>query len=331
MKKSFWKNRRVLITGGSGFIGSWLCKSLVSMQANVVVVDIKLPKEFSYTVSRINSGKPLFIRGDVRNFTSLQNIIRKYRVNTIFHLAAEAIVSRALMNPYKTLETNIKGTWNVLEASRLSTTVKRIVVASSDKAYGAAKVLPYTELTCLQGEAPYEVSKSCADLICQAYFQSYNLPVCVTRCGNVYGGADYNFSRIIPGTILSVLKNRKPIIRSDGNFVRDYIFIKDIVNAYILVAERMNNKKIIGEVFNFGYNKPKTVLEVVQNILRNMRRSDLSPIILNQVSREIKNQYLNASKAHRLLKWKPKYKFNRGLKQTIQWYKENINAIKDNK
>jgi len=331
MTKLFWKNKRVLVTGGSGFIGSCLCKKLVSMEAKVVAVDIKLPKEFPYSMNKINNKKVLFIKCDVRNFILVKKIIKEYKIGIIFHLAAEAIVGRALKNPYRTLDTNIKGTWNILEASRSSRYVNRIVSASSDKAYGDADKLPYAEETVLRGKAPYDASKSCADLICQMYFKTYQLPVCITRCGNVYGGGDHNLSRIIPGTICSILKRKRPIIRSDGTFLRDYIYIKDIVSAYIALAEKMNNKKIIGQAFNFGYNKPKSVLEVVKIILKLSNVKDLPPLILDEVKHEIKHQYLDSTKAYKLLKWKPQCGFINGLKQTIEWYKKNINGIKNNK
>lgn len=330
MRSLFWKNKNVLVTGGSGFIGSYLCRKLVSMQVKVVVIDIKSPKEFSYSVDKISSKKILFIKSDVRNFTLVKKIIKEYKIDTIFHLAAEAIVSRALKNPYRTLNTNIKGTWNILEASRNSCYVNRVVVASSDKAYGDADKLPYAEETVLKGKAPYDVSKSCADLISQMYFKTYQLPVCITRCGNVYGGGDHNLSRIIPGTIYSVLQGERPIIRSDGTFLRDYIYVEDIVSAYIALAEKMN-KKIIGQAFNFGYNNPTSVLEVVKTILKLLNTKNLSPLILDEVRHEIKHQYLDSTKAYKLLKWKPKRGFIDGLKQAIEWYKENINAIKDNK
>ena len=330
MKSLFWKNKNVLVTGGSGFIGSYLCRKLVSMQAKVVVIDIKSPKEFSYSVNKISSKKIFFIKSDVRNFTFVKKIIKKYKIDTIFHLAAEAIVGRALKDPYRTLDTNIKGTWNILEASRNSCYVNKVVVASSDKAYGDADKLPYAEGTVLKGRSPYDVSKSCADLISQMYFKTYQLPVCITRCGNVYGGGDHNLSRIIPGTICSVLKGESPIIRSDGTFLRDYIYVEDIANAYITLAEKMN-KKIIGQAFNFGYNNPKSVLEVVEAILKLSNTKNLSPLILDEVRHEIKHQYLDSTKAYKLLKWKPRRGFIDGLKQTIEWYKENINDIKNNK
>ena len=331
MNKLFWKNKNVLVTGGSGFIGSWLCKQLTSMQVKVVVLDIKSPKEFLYSVHKISNKKALFVKGDVRNFILVKNIIQNYKIDTIFHLAAEAIVSRALNSPYKTLDTNIKGTWNILEASRNNRYIKKIIIASSDKAYGEADKLPYKEETPLKGKAPYEASKSCADLISQMYFTTYQLPVCVTRCGNVYGGGDYNLSRIIPGTIYSILKRERPIIRSDGTFLRDYIYIEDIINAYITLAEKMNSKKIIGQTFNFGYNKPQSVLEVVKTILKLEKLEDLTPMILDTVKYEIKDQYSDATKAYKLLKWKPQWGFKNGLKQTIKWYKENINYLKNDK
>ncbi|HMK54484.1 MAG TPA: GDP-mannose 4,6-dehydratase, partial [Methanobacteriaceae archaeon] len=232
---------------------------------------------------------------------------------------AQTIVTIANRNPISTFETNIKGTWNLLEACRRSNLVDRIVFASSDKAYGGQTELPYSENTPLKGRHPYDVSKSCADLICRSYYESYELPVCVTRCGNFYGGGDLNFNRIVPGTIRSVINNERPIVRSDGTLVRDYFYIEDGVEAYLTLAEKMDNENIQGEAFNFSNEEPLTVLEILNKIIEVMD-SELSPVILNQASNEIDAQYLSAQKARTLLNWKPIYNIEEGLKKTVKWY-----------
>jgi len=235
-------------------------------------------------------------------------------------------VTLANRNPIPTFKSNIEGTWNILEACRRASLVSRIVVASSDKAYGDQPTLPYDEKTPLEGRHPYDVSKSCADLICRAYFETYNLPVCVTRCGNFYGGGDLNFNRIIPGTIKSVFHHQKPVIRSDGSPLRDYFYIRDGVESYILLAEQMENKGIHGEAFNFSTEHPQSVLDIVQKII-DIMGSDLKPELLNQATNEIQDQYLSAKKAKKLLNWKSKYTLDNGLKETIDWYTHFLSNI----
>ncbi|HBK23937.1 MAG TPA: sugar dehydratase, partial [Planktothrix sp. UBA10369] len=240
----------------------------------------------------------------------------------VFHLAAQTIVGVANREPLATFEANIKGTWNLLEACRRVGGVSRIVVASSDKAYGDQDILPYDETTPLQGEHPYDVSKSCADLICRTYFVSYGLPVCITRCGNFYGGGDLNFNRIVPDTIRSAFRDKPVTIRSDGSYIRDYFYVRDGVLAYLHLAEQMERKEIWGEAFNFSNELQITVLELVQKILALMDKKDLEPIILNQAQNEIKHQYLSAKKAREMLNWKPQYSIDECLQETIKWYQD---------
>lgn len=317
MNHEFWKDRNVFISGCTGLLGSWLTKKLVHNGANVIgLIRDAVPK------SNLNwSGfqdEIVTVRGEIEDYFVLERILNEYEVDCVFHLAAQTIVTIANRNPLSTFEANIKGTWNILEASRRSPLVKRIVVASSDKAYGSQEKLPYSEETALEGKHPYDVSKSCADLLCGAYHQTYDLPVCITRCGNFYGGGDLNFNRLIPGTIRSILECKKPIIRSNGQMIRDYFYIEDGAEAYMLLGEKMD-KKIHGEAFNFSNEKPMTVLEMVNTILKIMN-SDLKPIILNESSNEIEKQYLSSRKAHTVLGWKSHYKLEEGLEKTIQWY-----------
>lgn len=326
MSNDFWKNRNVFITGCTGLLGSWLTKSLVEKGANVngLIRDI-VPKS-NLNWSGFND-KINIVRGELEDYFLLERVINEYEIDTVFHLAAQTIVTIANRNPISTFESNIMGTWNVLEACRRSSLVKRIVVASSDKAYGDQEKLPYDENTPLEGRHPYDVSKSCTDLLCRAYFETYKLPVCITRCGNFYGGGDLNFNRIVPDTIRSVINNKRPIIRSDGKFIRDYFYIEDGVESYLLLAEKMEDKKIHGEAFNFSNETQLTVLELVEKILEIMK-SDLKPIILNKTTNEIKHQYLSSKKAKEILVWKPKYTIDEGLKRTVMWYREFFDSNK---
>lgn len=319
MSDNFWKDRNVFVTGCTGLLGSWLTKSLAEKKANVVgLIRDSVPK------SNLNwSGSAdeiVTVRGAVEDYFLLERTINEYEVDSVFHLAAQTIVTIANRNPISTFKSNIEGTWNILEACRRASLVSRIVVASSDKAYGDQVKLPYDENTPLEGRHPYDVSKSCADLICRAYFKTYALPVCITRCGNFYGGGDLNFNRIVPGTIRSVLNNERPIIRSDGTFLRDYFYIKDGAEAYLHLAKHMEDKSIHGDAFNFSIEQPLTVVDIVNKVLEAME-SDLKPTILNRATNEIKDQYLTAQKARNLLNWRPLYTLEEGLKETVAWYK----------
>jgi CDP-glucose 4,6-dehydratase len=319
MNIEFWKNRNVLITGCSGFLGSCLTKQLTESGANVTgLIRDFTPKSALF---RNKDLKINLVSGSLEDIEVLERTIGEYEIDTVFHIAAQAIVGIANRNPISTFNANIMGTWNLLEACRRSPMLKNIIIASSDKAYGDQEVLPYNEKMPLQGSHPYDVSKSCADLIAQTYYTTYGLPVCITRCGNLFGGGDLNFNRIVPQTIESIINNEAPIIRSDGTFIRDYIYVEDAALAYILLAEKMEELNIYGEAFNFSNEVRLTVLDLVNMILRQMN-SKLKPTILNQASHEIKNQYLSAKKAKEILGWKPQYELEQGLSKTIEWYRE---------
>ncbi len=320
MVANHWKDRKVLVTGCTGLLGSWLTKKLVEEKADVTgLIRDLVPRSnlnWSGFSDRIN-----IVRGDIEDYRTLERTINEYEIDTVFHLAAQTIVTIANRNPIPTFEANIKGTWNVLEACRNASHVKSIVVASSDKAYGDQEKLPYDETTPLEGRHPYDVSKSCADLICRAYYDSYRLPVCVTRCGNFYGGGDLNFNRIIPGTIRSIFNKKAPVIRSDGSLIRDYFYIEDGVEAYMMLAEKMQDPRLHGEAFNFSNELQVTVLDIVNAVLQEMGGS-LKPVILNEATNEIQHQYLSARKAREMLGWKPHYTLEEGLKRTVAWYVE---------
>jgi CDP-glucose 4,6-dehydratase len=320
-KRSFWQDRPTLVTGGTGLLGGWLVRHLLGQGADIVclVRDWVPGSELvrSSIIERVN-----VVRGDICDAPLVERVLGEYEIDTVFHLAAQTIVGIANRNPVSTFQTNIGGTCSVLESCRRSTKVKAIVVASSDKAYGDQEKLPYDENTPLQGRHPYDVSKSCADLIAQSYFNTYRLPVGITRCGNFYGGGDLNWNRIVPGTIRSILRGNRPIIRSDGRYVRDYFYIEDGAVAYTLLAERLaGTPKLHGEAFNFSNETPVSVLEMVERITRLMS-SDLRPVVLNEASNEIREQYLSSAKARKLLKWKPLVSLDEGLNRTISWYRD---------
>jgi CDP-glucose 4,6-dehydratase len=318
---SFWRDRPVFITGGTGLVGSWLVRRLVAAEADVVC----LVRDWAPHSELLRAGlieRVKVVRGDVCDQALLERTLGEYEITTVIHLAAQTIVGIANRNPISTFETNIQGTWALLEACRRSPLVKQIVVASSDKAYGDQPDLPYDETTPLQGQHPYDVSKSCADLIAHAYAKSYGMPICVTRCGNFYGGGDLNWNRIIPGTIRSVTRGERPVIRSDGSYIRDYFYVEDGAAAYMLLAEQMAARpELWGEAFNFSNELQITVLDLVARVLAAMR-SPLEPDVRGEASIELLHQYLSAAKARRLLGWSPLFTLESALDKTIAWYTE---------
>lgn len=316
----FWLDRPVFVTGATGLVGSWLVKRLIAAGADVVcLVRDWIPTSELVRSSAIERVK--VVRGDVRDQALLERVLGEYEINTVFHLAAQTIVTVANRNPISTFETNIQGTWALLEAYRRSPKVQQIVVASSDKAYGDQPVLPYAESTTLQGAHPYDVSKSCADLIARSYALTYGLPVTITRCGNFFGGGDLNWNRIVPGTIRSLLRGEPPLIRSDGKYLRDYIYIEDAVTAYLDLAEALRRRPDLrGEAFNFSTESPRTVLEMVEAIGKLMNVS-IAPDVRNEASNEIHAQYLDATKAKQVLGWAPRFGLDEGLRRTIDWYR----------
>lgn len=318
---TFWKRRNVFVTGATGLLGSWLTAELLKRGANVVcLVRDWVPDSEAVTAGTLERCR--LVRGELEDYEVILRALNEYEVDTVFHLGAQTIVGTASRSALSTFESNIRGTWTLLEAARqLVPRVERVIVASSDKAYGAHEQLPYREDTPLIGRFPYDVSKSCADLISQAYFHSFALPVAVTRCGNLYGGGDLNFNRLIPGTIRSALRDESPIIRSDGTFIRDYFFVGDAVDAYLQLAERVPSDGFTGEAFNFGTETPMSVLDVANHILKVMGKSNLPLTILGQASNEIPRQYLDCTKARTRMSWKPRHDFDSSLATTIDWYR----------
>ena len=321
MNIDFWRDRPTFVTGATGLVGSWLIKRLLAARADIVcLVRDWVPQSELVLAGDLERVK--VVRGDVRDQVLLERILGEYEIDSVIHLAAQTIVRIANQNPISTFETNIQGTWALLEACRRSPRVRQIVIASSDKAYGDQEILPYNEETPLQGQHPYDVSKSCADLIAHTYAVTYDLPVIITRCGNFYGGGDLNWNRIIPGTIRSILRGERPVIRSDGKYIRDYFYVEDGAAAYMTLVEHLAEKPHLrGEAFNFSNERQITVTEIVDKIIALMR-SHLEPDIRDEITNEILHQYLSAEKAHTVLGWQPLFTLEEGLTRTITWYQD---------
>lgn len=318
-----WKNKNVFITGGTGFVGSHLTELLVSKGANVFVLWRSIDPKAYFFSKKLNE-KSVMVSGDLRDFSRIREILAKYEIEVIYHVGAQPLVQTAYIEPYETLMSNIKGTINVLESARMYGKAKSIIVASSDKAYGISEELPYHEEIKLEGKFPYDVSKSCADLISRMYSTTYGLPVVVTRFGNIYGAGDVNFSRIIPETIKSLIKNESLNIRSDGKMIREYIYVKDVVLGYLTLAENINNVR--GEAFNFSSSDKFSVLEVAQKIAQILGK-ELKYKILNQAKYEIPEQSLSYEKINKALGWKPVYSFEEGIKESFKWYTDFFEGV----
>lgn len=319
--RDFWKGRNVLITGGDGFVGSRLGHALAELGSRVFLLGSKEDLPELDSASEVLRSRSTYIRGDIRDRAEMERIIAEQGMQTIFHLAAKAIVGEALTDPTDALDINVRGTWTILEAARSKAKGAEIVVASSDKAYGSHPDLPYREDYALQGRNPYDCSKSCADLVAQMYAQTFGLKIAITRCANIYGGGDVHFSRLIPDTIRSVHYGKAPVIRSDGLFRRDYVYIDDIVSGYMATAEWLGVSGGRGEAFNFGTNASYEARAVVEKISRLMHASQ-SPVILASARYEIRDQYLDASKARTVLGWSPRFDLDEGLKRAIVWYQD---------
>ncbi|MBI3073166.1 MAG: GDP-mannose 4,6-dehydratase [Deltaproteobacteria bacterium] len=321
-----WNKRRVFVTGATGIVGSWLCRRLLDDGAYVVV----LVRDFDPQSDLMRSGlvqRCNVVQGALEDYGAVERAIAGHDIDSVFHLGAQTIVGTALRSPLATFESNIRGSYHLLEACRVQRgLVQRVVVASSDKAYGESDVLPYVEDMPLQGRHPYDVSKSCTDLLALTYANTYEVPVSVARCGNIYGGGDLNWSRIVPGTILSALEGKRPVLRSDGSYTRDYIYVEDVVDAYICLAEATADGPARGQAFNFGPGRGIDVLGITNATLRAVGRDDLEPIILNEAKAEIRHQVLDSTKARTKLGWTPRFTLEEGLRRTVLWYQDFLAA-----
>lgn len=322
MSESFsWNESTVLVTGATGMVGSWLVRELLSRDARVVAL-IHDADPQSELFRSGDAERVSVINGALEQPGCVERAINEHEVNTVFHLGAQTIVGTALRSPVPTFEANLRGSYLLLDACRHHDgLVERVVIASSDKAYGEHEVLPYTEDMPLLARHPYDVSKSCTDALAQCYFASYGVPVAIARCGNIYGGGDLNWSRVVPGTIRSVLRGERPIIRSDGKFVRDYLYVHDTVSAYLALAEQVTRPEVAGQAFNFSTESPLNVLEVVAQI-QALAGTALEPTILNQAPNEIRSQHLSATRARTVLGWKVQFDLSSGLAATLSWYRD---------
>jgi len=322
----FWEGRPTLVTGASGLLGGWMVSYLLEAGAEVVCLVRDWVPQSQLIAERLLD-RAIVVRGDICDRELVERTLCEYEIATVFHLCAQTLVQIGIRNPLATFETNIQGTWTLLEACRTAAGRVDVVVASSDKAYGHQSVLPYTEDTPLQGRHPYDVSKSCADLIAQSYSATYGMPLVITRCGNFYGGGDLNWSRLVPGTIRAALRGERPVIRSDGRAVRDYLYIEDGVRGYLTAAEALAKRpEVAGHAFNFGHDQPLSVLEVVEATLREAGRPDLEPDVHATTRNEIPAQYLDASKARAMLGWSPRIGLQQGLRRTVGWYRAFLGA-----
>ena len=317
---SFWTGKKVLVTGATGLVGSWLVRELLSQESKVSCLVWDRDPESELISSKLID-QTLVIDGDLADITACENAISTSKCEYVFHLGAQTIVGEALNDPVRTFRSNIQGTWNLLDSIRNSKNqIRSVVVASSDKAYGTANILPYKEDYPLHGDGPYDVSKTCTDLLAQSYATTYGLPISIARCGNIYGGGDLNWSRIVPGTIKSLLMKETPIIRSDGTFIRDYVHVDDIVGAYMFLAQKTETKNIQGGAYNFSRDEPLSVLDIYKEICSVVVGKYVEPRILSNTTAEIKDQHLNSSKARQELGWKSIVNLNEGITKTYTWY-----------
>jgi CDP-glucose 4,6-dehydratase len=325
----YWRDRNVLVTGANGFLGAWIARALIERGARVLALVRDVVVDGGLRLLDV-AGAVSTVYGTLEDLALIERALNEYEVQTCFHLAAQAIVGAANRSPLSTFESNIRGTWHLLEACRRVPSVTCIVVASSDKAYGRHDRLPYGEDFPLQPSFPYDVSKACADMLARSYFHTYGLPVSVTRCANLYGGGDLNFTRIVPDSVRSVLGGRNPVIRSDGSPVRDYLYVQDAVEAYLTLAERMEEGSVAGEAFNFGTGRPVSVLELVTTLISVSGRTGLQPDVRGRpIPGEIDRQYLESDKARRVLGWQARHGLEDGLKKTLHWYAGFLGASEE--
>ncbi len=317
---TFWKGRRVFVTGATGLLGSWLTQELLSGGAAVTT----LVRDWVPGSRLVGEGlleRTHVVRGDLEDRACLTRALNEYEVDTVFHLGAQTIVGTAARSALSTFESNIRGTWTLLEAARQSRFLQGLVFASTDKVYGDQPVLPYDEGQPLAAAYPYDASKLCAETLARSYAATYQLPLAVVRCANIYGPGDLNWSRVVPGTIRSMLAGEAPVIRSDGTLERDYLFVADAVDAYLTLARHVPREDVRGQAFNFGWGRGYSVLEIVDAILAHGALG-LRPRILGENRGEIQRQWLSSEKATRVLQWAPRVPLEEGIARSVEWYRE---------
>ncbi len=309
--------QNILVTGGFGLLGKPLILKLIKLNHNVFILEKRNTKRVKFLLRKPKK----IIVGNFTNKNLIKKIIKKNEINVIFHLGAITQVLESLKNPYETHLTNVMGTINFLENIRSINKKIVFIYSSSDKAYGELKNSnQYKETDALDSTYPYDVSKSASDLICQSYSKTYSMKVGIIRCGNIYGPGDFNLKRLIPEVILSTIAKKNFVIRSNGKSIRDYVYVEDVVDAYLKLFKKLKNSKNKLKIYNVSSKFNYSVLEIVNMILKKMNKSYMKPIILNNSKQELNFQKLNFSKITRELKWQPKTDIKIGLKKTIDWY-----------
>lgn len=321
-----WEGRKALVTGGAGFIGAHIVKALLERGAEVFVLDRKFGPRATISLFGLE-GQVTKIEGDVREEAFVLEVLASCSITEVFHLAAFSVVGEALGVPSVAFEVNVKGTWAVLEAARRYGGCEAVLVASSDKAYGEQESLPYTEEMALLGSDPYSASKACADIVARGYAITYGLPVVVVRASNAYGEGDVNMSRLVPSVVATALRGERPVLRSDGRPLRDYVYVEDLAEAYLLLAQRAREEGLRGEAFNVGSGRPISVLEITKALLRAAGREDLEPVILGGAKGEIRRQFVDITKIGERVGWRPKTSLPEGLRRTVEWYRENLERL----
>ncbi len=317
---SFWSSKTVLVTGGTGFIGSWLVKKLIDLGAEVLVLANRIHPQSVFATENLSS-KVKYIEGLIENIEILTNIVQSNKIDIVYHLAAQSDLSSGKKNPYQTFEVNVRGTYNLLEAVKnYGKCVNGIIIASSESVYGNQESLPFSECAPLKAIDPYSVSKICSEYIGYSYYHTFGLPVVIVRKANIIGGGDIHFNHIVPYTIDNLLKNKKIILRSDGKFIRNYLYVKDVVDAYILLGENLSHKNVVGEIFNVSSDNRLETIELVRKIKCLMNKENIEIETLNIANDENKQQFSDSSKIERTIGWQPAYSLDEALRETIEWY-----------
>jgi CDP-glucose 4,6-dehydratase len=317
-----WHGRVALVTGCTGLLGCWVSRRLCDLGARVVGL-VRDAVTDGHPFERFGlRDRMKLVTGSVDDFDLVRRLVAEERVQVILHLAGQSRVHVAAERPRLAFEVNIRGTWNVLEAVRVAGTRTPVVLASSGTVYGTADELPFTEDTPLRSTSPYDASKACAESVARSYHATFGVPVCLVRSGNLYGGGDLHIERIVPGTIRALLSGERPVIQGDGRAVRDYLYVDDAARAYVMLAEATDDSEIAGEAFNLGAERPTTVADIVETIMRVGGRPDLTAHVLGRPAPAVPAMVLSSLKARKAVGWRAETPLETGLASTIAWYRE---------